>query len=232
MFFLLLQVVSTFVFRRINPILIPKQEDSAKKIRKMKDGLIQGTDGKHRCWWGGSHDDYLHYHDKEWGKPVHDDQRLFEKIVLEGFQSGLSWITILRKRENFRAAFAEFDFHELSKFGEKEVEQLLQNAGIVRHRKKIESAINNAKQAIILAEEFGSLSDYFWSFKPPESERPAVCDYESLRQITQTPTSIRLSKDLKKRGWSFIGPTTAYAFMQAMGLVNDHVEGCWVRGGR
>lgn len=196
----------------------------------MKDGIITGTDKLPRCWWAGNHKDYIQYHDEEWGKPVTDDIRLFEKIVLEGFQSGLSWLTILRKRENFREAFAGFDFEKVASFGDAEVEKLVQNAGIIRHRKKIESAINNARQAIILAEEFGSLSDYFWSFVPPESERPEKMDYESLSKLAKTPTSTRLSKDLKKRGWSFVGPTTAYAFMQAMGLVNDHLEGCYCRG--
>ncbi len=195
----------------------------------MKDGLVKGTDGKVRCWWPGDHDDYLLYHDTEWGKPVHDDIRLFEKICLEGFQSGLSWLTILRKRENFRKAFKGFDFNKVARFNETHVEKLLQDAGIVRHRQKIEATINNAKRAKEVIKEFGSLSEYFWTFKPPALERPKKMDYKSLTQFTTTPTSIRLSKDLKKRGWKFVGPTTAYAFMQAMGLVNDHVEGCYCR---
>ncbi|MCB0707406.1 MAG: DNA-3-methyladenine glycosylase I [Saprospiraceae bacterium] len=192
-------------------------------------GLKRGPDDKVRCWWGANHVDYMHYHDTEWGHPVTDDRRLFEKIVLEGFQSGLSWLTILRKRENFRAAFAEFDFEKIARFGEKEVALLLQDSGIVRHRKKIESAINNAQKAILLQKEYGSLARYFWSFEPAPSERPTRFDYETLRQMATSPTSILLSKDLKKRGWSFVGPTTAYAFMQAMGLVNDHLEGCLCR---
>ncbi|MEL6636318.1 MAG: DNA-3-methyladenine glycosylase I [Bacteroidota bacterium] len=194
-----------------------------------KEGLIQGADGRWRCWWYGGHEDYRHYHDEEWGHPVEDDVRLFEKICLEGFQSGLSWLTILRKRENFRRAFAGFDFHRVARFGDREVAALLQDAGIIRHRKKIESTINNAQRAIVLQEEYGSLAEYFWSFEPEPAERPPVIDYAAVGKLAKTPTSTALSKDLKKRGWSFIGPTTAYAFMQAMGLVNDHLEGCYCR---
>mgnify|MGYP000035023809 CR=1 FL=1 len=197
--------------------------------QKPEDGLIIGEDGKARCWWYNGLPDYRQYHDEEWGHPVTDDIRLFEKICLEGFQSGLSWLTILRKRENFRKTFAGFDFEKVARFGEKDVERLLQDAGIVRHRKKIESTINNAKQAMELVENEGSLAKYFWSFEPNRSERPNKFDYATLRSITQTPTSKAISKDLKKKGWSFVGPTTAYAFMQAMGLVNDHLEGCHCR---
>lgn len=193
-----------------------------------KKALITGSDGKKRCWWCGDDPLYVRYHDDEWGKPVYDDVRLFEKICLEGFQAGLSWITILRKRENFRAAFAGFDFHEVAKFGEKEVETLLQNEGIIRHRGKIEATINNAIRAIELVEEKGSLSDYFWSFKPVNQNT-----YTPPKTIAgiqaQTIESKALSKDLKRRGWRFVGPTTCYAFMQAMGLVNDHIEGCHCR---
>ena len=192
-------------------------------------GLIQGTDGQVRCWWPGADDFYVAYHDTEWGYPVTDDTRLFEKICLEGFQSGLSWLTILRKRENFRAAFSGFDFRQVAKFGDADVERLLQDAGIIRHRGKIEATINNAKQAIKVVEEFGTLSDYFWTFKPLTEERPEKCVHESLMSLGHTPASTRLSKDLKKRGWKFVGPTTCYAFMQAMGLVNDHLEGCFCR---
>jgi DNA-3-methyladenine glycosylase I len=190
------------------------------------ESLLSGDDGKSRCFWCGSAPDYVHYHDNEWGRPVHDDRRLFEKICLEGFQSGLSWLTILRKRDNFRNAFANFEYHRVAEFGQTDVERLLQDVGIVRHRKKIESTINNAARAVELEKEFGSLSEYFWQFVPPKDERPKVMNWDSLRQMGKTPTSTRLSKDLKKRGWSFIGPTTAYAFMQAMGLVNDHLDGC------
>ncbi len=194
-----------------------------------KEGLIKGDDGQLRCWWYGGHEDYRHYHDEEWANPVDDDFRLFEKICLEGFQSGLSWLTILRKRENFRKAFKKFDFRKVARFGDQEVEKLLQDAGIIRHRKKIESTINNAKRAIEMKKEFGSLAEYFWSFEPQPDQRPAVVDYAAVGKLAKTPVSIALSKDLKKRGWSFIGPTTAYAFMQAMGLVNDHLEGCICR---
>jgi DNA-3-methyladenine glycosylase I len=193
------------------------------------DGLLLGEDRLLRCWWQGGASDYQHYHDHEWGRPVRDDRRLFEKICLEGFQSGLSWLTILRKRENFRAAFAGFDIDRLQHFGDMDVQRLLQDAGIVRHRGKIESTLNNARQALNLREEFGSLSAYFWRHQPPASERPKYMDHASLRALGKTPTSTALSKDLKRRGWSFVGPTTMYAFMQAMGLVNDHLEGCCVR---
>jgi DNA-3-methyladenine glycosylase I len=193
------------------------------------DGLAVGEDGKRRCHWHGGAPDYLAYHDREWGRPVADDHRLFEKICLEGFQSGLSWLTILRKRENFRKGFAGFDFAKVARFGEKDVKRLLADAGIVRHRGKIESTINNARQAVALAEEAGSLAAYFWRFEPDPKSRPKKLDWETLMAMPKTAESITLSKDLKKRGWSFVGPTTVYAFMQAMGLVNDHVEGCYCR---
>jgi DNA-3-methyladenine glycosylase I len=195
----------------------------------LSKGLVRGDDGVARCWWGASAPDYAAYHDEEWGRPVHDDGRLFEKICLEGFQSGLSWLTILRKRENFRKAFAGFDYHRVARFNQRSVERLLNDAGIVRHRGKIESTINNAKRAIELEEEFGSLSAFFWEWVPPKSERPRRMTHGSLTKLGKTPTSTELSKELKRRGWSFVGPTTAYAFMQAMGLVNDHLEGCFVR---
>jgi len=196
---------------------------------RLRDGLVQGGDGKVRCWWGASTPDYSAYHDVEWGFPVDDDVRLFEKICLEGFQSGLSWLTILRKRDNFRTAFAKFDFHRVARFNQRSVERLLRDEGIVRHRGKIESTINNAKRAVELEGEFGSLSAFFWKWVPPKSERPRIVNKGSLMKLAKTPTSTALSKDLKERGWSFVGPTTAYAFMQAMGLVNDHLEGCFVR---
>ncbi|HRQ61281.1 MAG TPA: DNA-3-methyladenine glycosylase I [Alphaproteobacteria bacterium] len=186
--------------------------------------LIQGQDAKKRCWWCGDDALYVRYHDEEWGRPVHDDIRLFEKICLEGFQAGLSWITILRKRENFRAAFAGFDFHKVAKFTEADVQKLLQNEGIIRHRGKIEATINNAARALETAKEFGSLDKYFWSFQPPKIKNPgAKTDIPA-----ETAASKALSKDLKKRGWRFVGPTTCYAFMQAMGMVNDHLDGCHV----
>ncbi|MEJ5899366.1 DNA-3-methyladenine glycosylase I [Ochrobactrum teleogrylli] len=198
-------------------------------VAEVKTGLIVSEDGKTRCFWPGVLPDYLAYHDNEWGVPVSDDFRLFEKICLEGFQSGLSWLTILRKRENFRTAFDGFDFHRVAQYDEKDVERLLADKGIVRHRGKIESTINNANRAIELAAEKGSLAAYFWSFEPGAADRPAVVDYPTLVANPKTDTSIRISKDLKKRGWSFVGPTTVYAFMQAMGLVNDHIEGCHCR---
>lgn len=190
------------------------------------EGTITGEDGIRRCAWPAHLPDYIAYHDNEWGNPVVDDTRLFEKICLEGFQSGLSWLTILRKRENFRKAFAGFDIPTVAKFGDDKIEELVQDAGIIRHRGKIKSVINNANRALDLQKEFGSLAQYFWAQEPDESERPKVCDYQTLRTLGKTERSTAVSKDLKKRGWSFVGPTTVYAFMQAMGLVNDHLEGC------
>lgn len=192
-------------------------------------GLILGEDRKRRCFWGSAPPDYRLYHDAEWGLPVADDNRLFEKICLEGFQSGLSWLTILRKRENFRRGFADFDFRKVARFGARDVTRLLADAGIVRHRGKIESTINNAKRAIELADEAGSLSAYFWRFEPDVKGRPKDLDLATLRGLGPAAEAVALSKDLKKRGWSFVGPTTVYAFMQAMGLVNDHLESCFCR---
>ena len=190
----------------------------------MSERLRENDDGRIRCWWPGDAPDYLEYHDNEWGLPTIDDERLFEKICLEGFQSGLSWITILRKRENFRAAFANFDFTEVASFDEHDVERLLGDAGIIRHRGKIEATINNAARAIEMVDEFGSIAAYIWDWKPTEREPDLTTG--DLQMIATTATSKALSKDLKKRGWKFFGPTTAYAFMQAMGLVNDHMSGC------
>ncbi len=193
------------------------------------DGLIKGDDGVVRCWWHGGLPDYIEYHDKEWGRPQGNDNILFEKICLEGFQAGLSWLTILRKRENFRAGFAGFDFRKIARFGDADIERLVKDAGIVRHRGKIESTINNAKRAIEMVDEAGSLAAYFWSREPDTSSRPVRIDKAAMGELGKTAESIALSKDLKKRGWSFVGPTTVYAFMQAMGLVNDHLEGCICR---
>ncbi len=198
-------------------------------MARLAQGLTRGKDGVVRCAWSGSDPLYVRYHDQEWGFPVADDTRLFEKICLEGFQSGLSWLTILRKRENFRAAFGGFDRERIARFGARDVARLLKDTGIVRHRGKIESTINNARRARELAREHGSLARFFWSFEPAPAERPRRLTWPVLMTMPKTPASIAFSKALKQRGWSFVGPTTAYAFMQAMGLVNDHVEGCDVR---
>ncbi|HEX5683982.1 MAG TPA: DNA-3-methyladenine glycosylase I [Ideonella sp.] len=183
---------------------------------------IAGTDGRPRCRWCGAAPEFETYHDTEWGFPVADDTRLFEKLCLEGFQSGLSWRTILAKRENFRRAFDGFDFHSVARYREKHVARLLQDEGIVRHRGKIEAVINNAACAVALQQEHGSLAAYFWQFEVDRA-RAAL-----PQTVSVSPESIALSKDLKKRGWKFVGPTTVYAFMQAMGLVNDHVPSCVV----
>ena len=194
-----------------------------------RDGILRGDDGVSRCWWAGQAADYRGYHDDEWGVPTVDDRRLFEKICLEGFQAGLSWLTILRKRPAFRRAFRDFAFTEVARFNRRSVERLLGDAGIVRHRGKIESTIHNARRAIELVADQGSLAAYFWSFEPDPAERPKRIDEASLMTMSKTPASMALSRDLKRRGWTFVGPTTCYAFMQAMGLVNDHLEGCAAR---
>jgi DNA-3-methyladenine glycosylase I len=194
----------------------------------MDDGLLRGDDGVMRCFWADSAD-YRPYHDNEWGFPVHDDRRLFEKLCLEGFQAGLSWLTILRKREAFRRAFADFEFERVARFGEHDVARLLADASIIRHRGKIEATINNARCALDLVDAEGSLADYVWRFEPDPATRPERITWTALREMSTTPESTALSKDLKRRGWRFVGPTTVYAFMQAMGLVNDHVEGCATR---
>ncbi len=198
-------------------------------MRRLPEGLKRGEDGVVRCFWAGSDPLYTRYHDREWGFPVGDDARLFEKICLEGFQAGLSWLTILRKRESFRAAFAGFEPDAVARFGARDVARLLQDEGIVRHRGKIESTVNNARRAHELAAEAGSLAAFFWSFEPPPGERPRRLTRHALRAMPMTPASAALSKALRLRGWTFVGPTTAYAFMQAMGLVNDHLEGCAIR---
>ncbi|GLR71970.1 DNA-3-methyladenine glycosylase I [Agaribacter marinus] len=180
-------------------------------------------DSKVRCKWSHGAPDYLHYHDTEWGFPEVDDIRLFEKICLESFQSGLSWRTILTKRESFREAFDGFDFTKIASYGSPRVESLLLDSSIIRHRGKIEAVINNAKRAVELVAEKGSLASYFWSFEPNE-ESNLLPQSRSTSEV-----SVLLSKDLKNRGWKFVGPTTVYAFMQAMGLINDHAEDCFVR---
>lgn len=190
--------------------------------------VVVGDDGRPRCGWCGAEPLYVAYHDDEWGRPVTDDRRLFEKLCLEGFQAGLSWITILRKRPAFRAAFADFDMDAVASFTERDVERLLGDAGIVRHRGKITAAIGNARCALDLIAELGSLSDHVWSFAPPADGRPVPI---RLADVAATsPGSVALSRDLKARGWRFVGPTTVYAFMQSMGLVDDHLADCWARG--
>tara|TARA_Y100000590_G_scaffold452997_1_gene597219 strand:- start:46183 stop:46800 length:618 start_codon:yes stop_codon:yes gene_type:complete len=197
-----------------NPVSVPSPES----------GILIGSDGIARCAWAGNDAEYIRYHDEEWGRPVHDDQRLFEKLSLEGFQSGLSWLTILRKRENFRRAFDHFDIHKIAAYQDDKVTELLNNAGIIRHRGKINAVINNAACAIKLQDEFGSLDAYFQKFKPAHHAPLETLSQAKAR--TTSPQSIAMAKDMKKRGWKFIGPTTAYAFMQAMGLINDHFTAC------
>lgn len=182
-----------------------------------------GPDKKRRCKWSGAAPEFLDYHDSEWGFPVADDQRLFEKLCLEGFQSGLSWRTILAKRENFRAAFHDFDFDRIARFKEKDVERLLADPGIVRHRGKIEAVINNAQRARELVKRDGSLGAFVWRYEPAPTNR------RTAQLVSTSPESVALSKELKKLGWKFVGPTTVYAFMQAMGLVNDHIDECVIQ---
>ena len=184
---------------------------------------IKGPDGKLRCRWCGAAPEFLVYHDTEWGFPVDDDRRLFEKLSLEGFQSGLSWRTILAKRENFRAAFHDFDFDRIARFTKRDVERLLKNKGIVRHRGKIEAVINNSQRARELIKQEGSLAAFFWRYEPDSKQ------LAKPQTVSTSAEAIALSKDLKKFGWKFVGPTTVYAFMQAMGLINDHVPNCVVR---
>ena len=195
----------------------------------MKRPVAPRPPGDGRCTWPGADELYIRYHDEEWGRPVVDDARLFEKICLEGFQSGLSWITILRKRDNFRRAFKDFVPATVAGFGTRDVQRLLADAGIVRHRGKIESTINNARRALELIDEKGSLAAYFWSWEPSAASRPRKLTHAQLIKMSTSPESVAMSKDLKKRGWTFVGPTTCYAFMQAMGLVNDHIDTCDIR---
>jgi len=196
---------------------------------ELPEGLIRGADGKPRCFWAASAPEFDHYHDTEWGFPVHDEHKLFEKVCLEGFQSGLSWRTIFNKRPAFREVFLDFDFEKVAKFGDADVQRLLKDARIIRHRGKIEATINNAQRACEAVEEHGSLGALLWRYEPPPERRPDRFTHADLRSTSKTEDSKKLAKDLKKLGWKFFGPTTAYAFMQAMGLVNDHIEGCIVR---
>lgn len=181
--------------------------------------------GARRCWWCGDDPLYVRYHDEEWGRPVVDDDALFEKLCLEGFQAGLAWITILRKRENFRSAFHGFEIERVARMSTRSIDRLLRDDGIVRHRGKIESAVNNAKRARELQREAGSLAGFLWQFaprRPPAAPRSKA----ALMRTTTRPEAVRLATDLKRRGWSFLGPTTVYAFMQSVGMVNDHLAGC------
>lgn len=196
---------------------------------RVPEGIWIGPDARARCGWCRADAGYVQYHDTEWGVRVGEDRALFEKICLEGFQSGLSWLTILRKRENFRRAFARFDIERVARFTPRDVARLMKDAGIVRHRGKIESAINNARRCEDLVEEFGSLANYVWRFEPAPRSRPKKLTWAVLKTMATTPESIALSKDLRRRGWSFVGPTTMYAFMQATGVVNDHLHGCSYR---
>jgi len=202
----------------------PKRIDTEGLFTDEADGAATA-----RCVWCRATPLYRHYHDHEWGFPVVDDRRLFEKLCLEGFQAGLSWLTILNKREGFRQAFANFDAEQIALFDERDVARLVADVGIVRHRGKIVSTINNAQRVIELRREFGSLAQYVWAFEPKLADRPKRLTLDAVKAMPTSAASIALSKDLKKRGWSFVGPTTMYAFMQAMGLVNDHIEGCHVR---
>ncbi len=188
------------------------------------EDLVIGDDGNARCGWGVSTPDYVHYHDTEWGRPSTEDRTLYEKMCLEGFQSGLSWLTILRKRDNFRAAFDHFDARLVADYGETEIDRLLDDAGIVRHRGKIEATINNAQALCRLWDDNRTLGGVIWSHEPPRGSRPATMGHVPA----STPPSTALAKELKSLGFRFVGPTTAYAAMQAMGVVNDHIEGCWV----
>jgi DNA-3-methyladenine glycosylase I len=196
---------------------------------RLPPGVLRGEDGEARCAWCGVDPLYRAYHDGEWGLPVADDTRLFEKLCLEGFQAGLSWLTILRKREAFRRAFRGFELEAVARMGARDVERLLRDPGIVRHRGKIEAAIGNARPAAALADEFGSLAAFVWRYEPAGASRPRRMTRAALRRLTETDESRSLSRELRRRGFRFVGPTTVYAFMQAMGLANDHLEGCAAR---
>jgi DNA-3-methyladenine glycosylase I len=203
-----------------------------RELRSVDDwesGVVTAEDGLPRCWWCVEDPLYRNYHDLEWGRPVIDDRRIFEKICLEGFQSGLSWLTILRKRDNFRKAFGSFDIPTVARFNGRSVDRLLLDAGIVRNRAKVEATINNARRCLALVDDFGSLAAYVWSFEPDGASRPRSLDRNTLMRMGPAVEATAMSKDLKKRGWAFVGPTTVYASMEAMGLVNDHVDRCHVR---
>ncbi|WP_440106715.1 DNA-3-methyladenine glycosylase I [Acidovorax sp. BL-A-41-H1] len=206
-----------------------RMTEQATPAAALPEGLFADDAGCPRCRWCQATPLYRRYHDTEWGFPVADDRRLFEKLCLEGFQSGLSWLTILNKREGFRAAFANFDAEQMAAFDAHDVERLVADAAIVRHRGKIASTLNNARRVLELRSEFGSLAHYAWRYEPAAADRPARITSEVARTLSTSAASMAMSKDLKKRGWTFVGPTTVYAFMQAMGLVNDHLEDCHAR---
>ena len=211
--------------------VIPRKLESIYNTADHRSHVMPpaSPDAKQRCFWAGTDPLYIRYHDDEWGRPVTDDDRLFEKLCLEGFQSGLAWITILRKRGHFREVFHGFDIARVAAMTEADIERLALDPGIIRHRGKIASTINNARRTLELVAEFGSLAAYVWKFEPRPEHRPDALTLEALKAMTETDASRALSKDLRKRGFSFVGPTTCYAFMQAMGLVNDHIEGCFCR---
>jgi DNA-3-methyladenine glycosylase I len=192
-------------------------------------GVVLGDDGVPRCWWCAGDPLYRSYHDREWGRPVCEDHRIFEKICLEGFQSGLSWLTILRKRDNFRRAFKSFDIAQVARFSGRKVDRLLLDPGIVRNRAKIEATINNARRCLELIEEFGTLAAYVWSFEPTVGSRPGSLDWSTLIGMGPSEEAKAMSKDLKRRGWAFVGPTTVYSVMEGIGLVNDHMSKCHFR---
>jgi DNA-3-methyladenine glycosylase I len=192
-------------------------------------GVASGDDGIVRCWWCVGDPLLQTYHDVEWGRPVADDPRIFEKLCLEGFQSGLSWLTILRKRENFRTAFKSFDIPTVARFNARSVDRLLLDAGIVRNRAKIEATIGNARRCLALVEELGSFATYVWSFEPDGDARPKRLEWATLKEVTTSEEATAMSKDLKRRGWSFVGPTTVYSMMESIGLVNDHLSECALR---
>ncbi|MGI9539427.1 MAG: DNA-3-methyladenine glycosylase I [Miltoncostaeaceae bacterium] len=198
-------------------------------MSELPEGLLRGEDGRARCWWAGSAPEYVAYHDQEWGRPVEGDVALFERLSLESFQSGLSWLTILRKREGFRAAFEGFDPERVAAYGVRDLDRLLGDAAIVRHRGKIEATIANAGTLLSIWAGGETLGEILASHAPAAAHRPAALDHDALMRLAKTAQSTALSKDLKLRGWRFLGPTTAYAAMQAVGIVNDHLEGCFVR---
>jgi DNA-3-methyladenine glycosylase I len=198
-------------------------------VEAPRSGVVIGEDGVARCWWSAADPLYRLYHDTEWGRPVADDDQLFERLSLEAFQSGLSWLTILRKRENFRRAFKSFDIETVARFNDRSIDRLLGDQGIVRNRAKIEATVNNARRCLDLVAEFGNLGGYVWRFEPDRQSRSIALDWETLVSHSEAAEAKAMSKDLKLRGWSFVGTTTVYSFMESVGLVNDHMGPCDVR---